>query len=72
MSEKEKNPLLARQIIDRAKINITKVAGVNKATVPKKFKTMHCLQGLFASDVEMLVVMEDGVPFLEIRRVKKA
>ena len=69
MSEK-KNKLLERYIIDKSKTNVYPVGGVSKATIPKKVRTMQCLKQFFQSDLEIFVVMEDGVPFLEIRRVE--
>jgi hypothetical protein len=69
MGEK-KNKLLERRVIDKNKTSVYPVGGVSKATIPKKFRTMHFLKQFFQSELEMLVVMEDGVPFLEIRRVK--
>ena len=63
----EKNKLLERQVIDHEPVTVHKIAGVNKVRVPSHFKKMSLLKNFFSCDLEMLVVMEDGVPHLEIR-----
>ena len=70
MSEEKKNPLLERKVIDSQQISVSKIGGVNKATVPKKFRDMHLLKTFFEKPLEMRVIIEDGLPFLEIRRVE--
>ena len=66
----EEHPLLERQVIDRDPVKVHLSGGVNKVRVPKRFKIMHLLKTFFEKDLEMQVVMEDGVPHLEIRRVE--
>lgn len=63
----EKNKLLERQVIDHEPVKVHKIAGVNKVRVPAKYKQMSLLRNFFSCNLEMLVVMEDGKPHLEIR-----
>jgi len=67
----EKNKLLERQVIDQEPVKVAKIAGVNKVRVPSKFKKMSLLKNFFGCNLEMLVVMEDGKPHLEIRVEQK-
>ena len=63
----KKNKLLERQVIDHEPVKVSKIAGVNKVRVPSNFKKMSLLKHFFQCDLEMLVVMEEGKPHLEIR-----
>jgi len=60
-----------RVVVDRDKASIHKSGGVWKQRIPARWKKLSSLQNFFEGDLEINLVQEAGVYFIEIRRVRK-
>lgn len=61
---------MVKKVMDTEKVQVTNHAGVQKVRVPAKWRGI--LKAFLKNpELEMSLVMEDGVPHLELRHVPK-